>query len=114
MGIETGLLALGASAGTAATVSTIATGLLTSLAGSVVSKALAPKQPSQGAQVAPLTQADKPQAEKAPDRSQIENKNAMAAAAAGQLAGNNSTLLTGSQGINPGTLNLGSSTLLGN
>lgn len=52
------------------------------------------------------------QAEKTIDRNAMLDKNALAASAAGALAGNSSTLLTGSQGITGG-LNLGTSTLLG-
>lgn len=103
MGIETGVAGLLSAAGTAAA---------TAVAGALVSKALAPKPQQQ--QVKPLDSADKPpQAEKAPDINAIAKKNALAASASGALSGNSSTLLTGSQGVNPGSLNLGTSTLLG-
>jgi hypothetical protein len=44
---------------------------------------------------------------------EIAKKNALAASANGSLSGNNSTLLTGSNGINPANLSLGTSSLLG-
>jgi hypothetical protein len=114
MGIESGLIAAGVSSGTAATVSAVATGVLTAAAGAVVTSALAPKQPKAEPQIPAISQADKPpQAARAPDLSAIAKKNALTASAAGALSGNNSTLLTGSQGISPSSLNLGRSTLLG-
>lgn len=101
MGIETGAL-----------LSAAATAATTAVVGAVVSKALAPKPQQQA--VKPVTDADKPpQAEKAADLNSIAKKNALAAAAGGQLAGNSSTLLTGSTGVDPGSLNLGTSSLLG-
>ncbi|MGJ7508690.1 hypothetical protein [Variovorax sp. GT1P44] len=113
MGIETALIGAGLSASTAAAASAAITAVGTAALGAAASKALAPKQPTSTTQVTPLTQADKPQAAKDVDLNAIKNKNAMAAAAAGQLSGNNSTLLTGSSGVNSGSLNLGTSTLLG-
>jgi hypothetical protein len=61
----------------------------------------------------PLTAADRPQLQevKPVDLNAIRNKNAQLAA--GSLAGQASTLLTGSSGIDSSTLNLGRSTLLG-
>jgi len=108
MGIETALIGAGMSAATA---SAVTTGLITAGIGAVASAALAPKAPKpQGP--APLTQADKPPAQlKAPDQAAMLEKNSIAAM--GALAGNSSTLLTGSSGVAPGSLNLGASTLLG-
>jgi hypothetical protein len=112
MGIETALVGLGMSAGTASTVAGVITAVGTAAASAEVAKALQPKQQAQT--VAPVTEADKPpQAEKAPDTADIARKNALAASATGALAGNSSTLLTGSAGVSPGSLNLGGSTLLG-
>lgn len=103
MGIETG--ALLSALGTAAT---------TAAVGAVVSAALAPKPEKQSQPVTPISSADKPpQSTRAPDLSDIAKKNALAASASGALSGNSSTLLTGSQGISPSSLNLGQSKLLG-
>lgn len=113
MGIETALIGAGLSASTAAAASAAITAVGTAALGAAASKALAPKLPDGSSTVKQLTQADKPQDVKGPDLSQIKDKNALAAAAAGQLAGNNSTLLTGSSGIASGNLNLGTNTLLG-
>lgn len=107
MGIETGLVALGMSATTA---SAVATGIYAAGAGMAASAALAPKAVKSILPSA-LTQADKPQAKQEVDRSAIEKRNGVAAM--GALAGNGSTLLTGSGGVSSGSLNLGSSTLLG-
>ena len=110
MGIETALIGMGLSAATASAVST---GLITAGIGAVASTALAPK-PAQAATPAPITAAEKPpQASQAPDAAQLLKKNALAAGAMGPLAGNNSTLLTGSAGVNPASLSLGQSSLLG-
>lgn len=106
MGIETALVGLGMSAATA---SAVATGVYAAGAGLAVSKALTPKPVK--AAVAQLTQADKPQAAQQVDRSKIEQRNSVAAM--GALSGNSSTLLTGSGGVASGSLNLGSSALLG-
>jgi hypothetical protein len=113
MGIETALIGAGWSAGAASAASAAVTAVGTAAAGALVSKALGPKPPEQAKQVQPLSQAEKPQAAKEVDATAIRNKNALAAAAMGSLAGNNATLLTGSQGINPGGLNLGTNSLLG-
>lgn len=110
MGIETALVGMGMSAATA---SAVTTGVITAGIGAAASYALAPKQPKQETQVAPLTQSDKPpQQQQAPDRSALRDKNALVAGAAGALGGNTSTMLTGAQGP-AGALNLGASTLLG-
>ncbi len=66
-----------------------------------------------GKALAPVTTADKPQAAQAVDPAALAKKNALAASAAGALAGNSSTVLSGSQGIAPASLNLGTNTLLG-
>ncbi|MNR29333.1 hypothetical protein D3C85_1467140 [compost metagenome] len=111
MGIEAGLIAAGWSSASAAVASGVITAVGTAAVGAVASKAMAPKTPDTAP--AALTQADKPtQAEKAPDRQALLDKNAMAATT-GALAGNSSTLLTGPQGVNPMSLSLGSSRLLG-
>ena len=109
MGIETGLAALGMSATTA---SAVAAGIYGAVATAAITAATAPK-PQKQDQPNPITGADKPpgvQAEKQVDRAAIADKNGLAAM--GALAGNSSTLLTGSQGVTGG-LNLGGSTLLG-
>lgn len=107
MGIETALLAMGASAGVASAVSLGATAL--GAAGAI--KALkAPKAP----EVKPLTAADKPPAKaKAPDRPAISRANAAAAGPGGAMSGNSGTFLTGPSGVDPSTLTLGKNTLLG-
>ncbi len=74
---------------------------------------MTPKQKEQPQSVAPVTAADKPQAAKQVEADPVKQKNAMLAAATGALAGNNSTLLTGSSGVDPSGLNLGKNTLLG-
>lgn len=91
----------------------VAAAAATAAVGALATSALTKKPEQQAQTVAPLTAADKPQQVQAPDVSQIKNKNAMAAAAAGALGGNNSTLLSGSQGVAGTSLNLGSTTLLG-
>lgn len=58
-----------------------------------------------------LGQADKPQEKQEVDRSTILKRNATAAQ--GALAGNASTLLSGTGGVSSNALNLGSSSLLG-
>lgn len=88
----------------------VATAAATAIAGAVVSKALAPKQQEQKAPAAPDAP---PKTQATQDPMAIAKKNAFAASAAGSLSGNNSTLLTGSTGVNPANLNLGQSTLLG-
>jgi len=107
MGIAEGLVALGLSATTASAVST---GLITAGIGAVTSAALAPGAPKIDAPK-PLGEADKPQAKQEVDRSTILKRNATAAQ--GALAGNASTLLSGTGGVSAGSLNLGSSSLLG-
>ena len=64
---------------------------------------------------APKVQAPEkpPQATKQPDRNAISGANAAAAMPGGPMAGNASTFLTGAGGVNPGTLDLGKNTLLG-
>lgn len=107
--MPTGLGAVGTWLGS----SGVAAAAATAAVGALASAALTKKPEQQQQTVAPVTAADKPQQVQAPDVSQIKNKNALAAAAAGQLAGNNSTLLTGSTGVAGSSLNLGTSTLLG-
>ena len=109
MGIEAALIALGASATTAAGVSAVATLAGTAMAASKLMKG-APKAP----EVKPLTAADKPPAQaKAPDRPAISKANATAAGPGGAMSGNSGTFLTGPSGVDPSTLNLGRNTLLG-
>ena len=108
MCVET-LIGLGLSASTAGAVGTAATIAGTAVAGAAASSALA-KTPQVDAPK-PLTQADKPQAAQAVDRAELLKRNAAAASSA--LSGNASTLLSGSSGISPGSLNLGSNSLLG-
>ena len=110
MGIESGLIAAGMSATTA---SAVVTGVITTAVGAALTYATAPKPQKQESPKA-LTGADKPQtvqAEKQVDRNLMLNKNTLASA--GALAGNSSTLLTGSQGINSSSLSLGGNVLLG-
>jgi hypothetical protein len=99
--------AAGAGLGTA-----LATAAVTSAVGALASKALAPKQQQQQ-QVKNLTNIDKPQEAKTVDYNALKDKNALAAAASGLLSGNSATLLTGSKGVSPGSLNLGTNSLLG-
>lgn len=109
-----GTTAAAAGAGTAAGAglgTALATAAITSAVGALASKALTPKQQQQ--QVKNLTNVDKPQEAKSVDYNAIKDKNALAAAASGMLSGNNATLLTGSQGVSPGSLNLGTNSLLG-
>ena len=108
MGIETALVGAGLSA-TAA--SAVTTGLITTVVGAGLSAALAPK-PQKPEAPTPIEKPPTAQAEKTVDRASLLSKNAMAASAAGALAGNGSTLLTGPQGAATG--GLGTSTLLGN
>jgi hypothetical protein len=103
MGVETAIGGILSAVGTAAA---------TAVVGAVVSQALAPKAPKQ--EVKPVTSADAPpKAQAAQDPMEIAKKNALAASANGSLSGNNSTLLTGANGISPANLNLGQSSLLG-
>jgi hypothetical protein len=101
MGVETGIGAILSAVGTAAA---------TAVVGAAASQALAPKPQKQAAPTAPDAP---PKAQATQDPMAIAKKNALAASAAGSMSGNNSTLLTGSQGINPANLNLGQSVLLG-
>lgn len=90
----------------------VAAAAATAVVGAVASSALA-KKPDAPV-VAPLSANVKPPAQQetvSPD--DIAKKNALAASATGALAGNSSTVLTGSQGIAPAALALGKSTLLG-
>lgn len=107
MGIETALIAYGMSAATA---SAVTTGLITAGVGAVASKVLAPKAPKASTTPA-MTQAQRPQEKQQVDQTEILKRNATAAT--GALSGNASTLLTGSGGVDSGSLNLGTSTLLG-
>jgi hypothetical protein len=54
-----------------------------------------------------------PQASKQPKREAAVTANAAAAGMGGAMAGNSSTFLTGPQGVDPSTLNLGRNSLLG-
>lgn len=109
MGIETALVAAGMSAATAAAVGTAAT----VVGGGLALKALTQKAPKAPA-VKPLTAADKPPAQaKAPDRPAISAANKAAAGPGGAMSGNSGTFLTGPSGVDPSTLVLGKSTLLG-
>ena len=104
------LIALGLSASTASTVGTVASIAGTAAAGAAATSALT-KAPKVDAPK-PLTQADKPaQAAQAVDRNALLKRNATAAM--GALAGNASTLLSGTSGVSPGSLNLGGNSLLG-
>lgn len=53
------------------------------------------------------------QGSKTPDMAAINAQNTAVASAGGSKAGNSSTFLTGPGGVDPGTLNLGKNTLLG-
>jgi hypothetical protein len=81
-----------------------ATAATTAVVGAVANKAMTKKPVTPTTAVIPTP--DKPQ-----DQSVLMKRNATAAA--GALSGNASTLLTGSGGVNPATLNLGSTSLLG-
>jgi len=96
-----------------ALLSAAGTAAATAVVGAVVSQALAPKQKDKPQQQQQITQADKPQEVKQVDQSALQKKNALAMAAGGSLSGNSGTLLTGSSGVNSNSLNLGTSTLLG-
>lgn len=112
MGIETALVGAGWSAGAASAASAVIGAVGTAALGAAVSSALQPKQPDQV--VSPVGEAEKPkQPTKEPDVQAIQTKNALAAAAGGQLAGNSSTLLTGASGVGSSSLGLGRNTLLG-
>lgn len=106
-GLEGLLVSAGASAGTAAAIST-GVSVLGGLA-TVKSLTDKPKMPD----VQTITAADKPQAAKGPERTAINAQNSALVAAAGAKAGNAGTFLTGPLGIEPSTLNLGRNTLLG-
>lgn len=105
MGIETALLTLGASAGTAAAVSAGVTGL-----GALSALKTLTSKPKSASQAVP-TPEKPPQAAKTPDRAASMAANAATGSASQR--GNASTLLTGASGIDPATLNLGKATLLG-
>ncbi len=87
----------------------VAAAAATAVVGAYASKALA-KAPESPKAPTPITQT-KLQEKQAVNRSKLLERNA--SAAAGALSGNSSTLLTGSGGISPQSLSLGSSTLLG-
>lgn len=90
----------------------VAAAAATAVVGAAVSQAMAPKPPKQESQA--VTAADAPpKAQATVDPLNLAKKNALAASATGSLAGQNSTVLTGSQGINPANLSLGTSSLLG-
>jgi hypothetical protein len=78
-------------------------------AGASVYTAATAKSPDTPAPPAPEKP---PQAAKAPDVAPLRAKNA-GAALMGPLAGNSSTMLTGTSGIDSALLSLGKSTLLG-
>lgn len=81
---------------------------LATVGGLAVSQLMKPKTPKVQAPAAPKAP---PQAAKAPD--EVARRASQAATTGGMGGGQSSTLLTGAGGINPGTLNLGKSTLLG-
>lgn len=90
----------------------VAAAAATAVAGAVASKALAPKQVAQ--KVDPLSLVDKPQkTQEAIDPQTLAKKNALAASATGALSGNSGTWLSGSNGVSPANLSLGSTSLLG-
>lgn len=90
----------------------VAAAAATAVAGAYASKALAPKPQEQ--KVSPLTLADKPaKPQEAIDPQAAAKKNALAASATGALSGNSGTWLTGSNGVSPANLSLGSTSLLG-
>lgn len=80
----------------------------TSLLGMAASQMMAPKAPSMPAPTAP---------NKPPQSAQAPEQTAVRRSAAGNAAGGpavaQSTMLTGTSGVNPGGLNLGRNTLLG-
>lgn len=95
--------------GTSGAASAAATAAATAAVGAVATKAMAKKPVTAPTAIIPTP--DKPQEQKAIDQSVLLKRNATAAA--GALSGNASTLLTGSGGVSPATLNLGSTSLLG-
>lgn len=76
--------------------------------GAVAATALAPKPKGPGAPPAPEKP---PQQAKAPEMGALRRQNQVAEGGPGMSS--NSTLLTGPTGVNPGMLNLGRATLLG-
>lgn len=58
-------------------------------------------------------QAPSTQANKAPDEQQRRSAQSAASTPTGAMAGAAGTMLTGNNGVNPGALNLGKNTLLG-
>lgn len=87
----------------------VAAAAATAAVGALATKALTKKPDTPAVPVAATP--DKPQEKQAVDQSVLLKRNATAAA--GALSGNASTLLTGSGGVSPGNLNLGSTSLLG-
>lgn len=83
----------------------------TAIVGSLLSTAMAPKPPKMPEPVAP-TPPPQAQAAKAPDE-QARRAASSASAGGGAFAGPASTMLTGTGGVAPGSLNLGRNTLLG-
>jgi hypothetical protein len=110
MGIETALIALGASATTAAAVSAGAAALGTIGAAKALTQK--PKAPTIN-----MPTPEKPpaagQAAKSADHGAAVAANAAAAGPGGAMAGNRGTFLTGPDGVEPESLKLGKNTLLG-
>lgn len=99
---------------TAATVATYATAAaaVVGAVGSIQSASAAKKQQGAVPAIQPAVEPPQPQAAKNPDVDPLKRKNA-GAAAVGPLAGPSSTMLTGVGGVDPSSLNLGKTTLLG-
>jgi hypothetical protein len=93
-----------------AVMTSIAVGVGSSLAGAALSSMLAPDGQ---APTAPPTPTDAPQMASAPDASMVRAGNTGGGAGAGAGATPASTLLTGSDGVDPNKLKLGSSLLTG-
>lgn len=104
---------IGANAAAVGAVASAATGAYAAKQQSSQAKKSAAAQKLAAESVKPLGQQDKPQEAKEVDTSAIQKRNAQMAAAAGQLGGNQATLLSGNNGIATNTLNLGVSSLLG-
>ena len=92
-----------------AVMTSIAVGVGSSIAGAVVSSMLAPD----GSQPTPAAPTPAPQAASAPDATMVRQSNTGGGAGAGAGATPASTLLTGSSGVDPNKLKLGSSLLTG-
>lgn len=92
-----------------AVMTSIAVGVGSSIAGSLVSSMLAPD----GQAPTPAEPTPAPQSASAPDASMVRAGNTGGGAGAGAGATPASTLLTGSDGVDPNKLKLGSSLLTG-